>query len=321
MQHFRKVLVGIPVPDIDADGQPIPDPPAQAALHQARDLAATTQCSLTLMSVIDRPADGFLTSDEENEALLSRLIEESEAAVKAVAADLTDGLDIDIEERVVVGEPWIEICKAVLADGFQMVLAGTRNAGRLSRFLFGGTGLRLLRNCPCPVWIVKPRGDEESPSNVLIATQLDDVGETALGLAVGGAEMLDARVHVLHVLDLPPARQLGMDANELEAYREVKRDEREAELREHISMTDHRTLEHGVEAHVVSGRPYVRILEAIEQQSVDLLIMGTAARGGLQGALVGNTAEHLLSEVSCSILAIKPPDFVCPVKLDGEEPR
>lgn len=314
MQHFSKVLVGVPSPEIDAAGNTVPDPPTQAALRQARDLAATARCDVTLMSVIDPPSAGFLASEQENAEFAEQFVAEAQDALKPIAAQLQEGLDILVETRVVVGEPWFEICKAVLRDGFQMVLAGTRNAGRLSRFLFGGTGLRLLRNCPCPVWIVKPVEDEsDEPRAVLVATQLDDVGETALSMAVSAADMLEARVHALHVVELPPARHLGMDASELDGFREAKRAEREAELHEQVAMTDYRTLEHGVEADVVSGSPYVRILEAIEQQNIDLLIMGTAARGGLPGAIVGNTAEHLLSEVPCSVLAIKPSDFECPI--------
>ena len=41
--------------------------------------------------------------------------------------------------------------------------------------------------------------------------------------------------------------------------------------------------------------------------------MGTVARGGLPGILIGNTAERLLHSVPCSLLAVKPDDFICPL--------
>jgi universal stress protein E len=44
--------------------------------------------------------------------------------------------------------------------------------------------------------------------------------------------------------------------------------------------------------------------------------MGTIGRGGMQGIMIGNTAERLLPEIQCSLLAVKPPDFVCPIKLE-----
>ena len=42
--------------------------------------------------------------------------------------------------------------------------------------------------------------------------------------------------------------------------------------------------------------------------------MGTMSRGGVAGLLVGNTAERLLDKVECSLLTIKPEDFVSPVR-------
>ena len=42
--------------------------------------------------------------------------------------------------------------------------------------------------------------------------------------------------------------------------------------------------------------------------------MGTVARGGFQRFLVGNTAERILPELPCSVLAVKPTDFVCPIE-------
>ena len=47
----------------------------------------------------------------------------------------------------------------------------------------------------------------------------------------------------------------------------------------------------------------------------DLLVMGTIARTGIAGFIVGNTAERLLPRIPCSVLAIKPEGFVSPVTL------
>jgi nucleotide-binding universal stress UspA family protein len=44
--------------------------------------------------------------------------------------------------------------------------------------------------------------------------------------------------------------------------------------------------------------------------------MGTVARIGIPGLLIGNTAETILDQLDCSVLAVKPPGFVSPVALD-----
>lgn len=41
--------------------------------------------------------------------------------------------------------------------------------------------------------------------------------------------------------------------------------------------------------------------------------MGTIARTGVIGALTGNTAEQVLDRATCSVLTIKPNDFISPV--------
>lgn len=43
--------------------------------------------------------------------------------------------------------------------------------------------------------------------------------------------------------------------------------------------------------------------------------MGTVARTGIPGFIIGNTSEAVLYQLECSVLALKPPGFVCPVNL------
>jgi universal stress protein E len=47
-----------------------------------------------------------------------------------------------------------------------------------------------------------------------------------------------------------------------------------------------------------------------------MLALGTMGRGGLPGILVGNTAEQMLHEAPCSLLAVKPDNFQAPVLPD-----
>ena len=46
--------------------------------------------------------------------------------------------------------------------------------------------------------------------------------------------------------------------------------------------------------------------------------MGTLARTGVAGLFIGNTAETILEQLTCSVLAIKPPGFVSPVTFDAQ---
>jgi universal stress protein E len=57
-------------------------------------------------------------------------------------------------------------------------------------------------------------------------------------------------------------------------------------------------------------------LEAEKRLEPDVVVMGTISRGGIPGLLVGNTAERLLGILDCSLVIVKPHDFVCPVTLE-----
>lgn len=65
------------------------------------------------------------------------------------------------------------------------------------------------------------------------------------------------------------------------------------------------------------GEPEDVIPEFVVAHGIDLVIMGTVARSGIAGLLVGNTAERVLRKLPCSVLAVKPDGFVSPVRLDS----
>ena len=65
------------------------------------------------------------------------------------------------------------------------------------------------------------------------------------------------------------------------------------------------------------GAPGQAIPALVRELDADLVVMGTVARTGIPGLIIGNTAEAVLSQLRCSVLAIKPSAFVSPVIDDG----
>jgi nucleotide-binding universal stress UspA family protein len=62
------------------------------------------------------------------------------------------------------------------------------------------------------------------------------------------------------------------------------------------------------------GSPDTLIPQFVENNDIDILVMGTLARTGIPGFTIGNTAENIVQKLSCSLLALKPHGFVSPVK-------
>ena len=78
---------------------------------------------------------------------------------------------------------------------------------------------------------------------------------------------------------------------------------------------NHIPLESG-NIHLIEGMSEAVIKQAITELNVDVLVMGSVARSGIPGLLIGNKAEKLLTTINCTVLTIKPDGFVSPVTLD-----
>jgi len=60
--------------------------------------------------------------------------------------------------------------------------------------------------------------------------------------------------------------------------------------------------------HFRRGEPSSVILEATGATKADVLVLGSVARN-VPGLLMGNTADPVLRQVTCSVLTIKPAGF------------
>ena len=64
------------------------------------------------------------------------------------------------------------------------------------------------------------------------------------------------------------------------------------------------------------GEPDEVIPRFAVAERIDLVVMGTVARAGIAGMLIGNTAERVLLKLPCSVPTVKPDGFESPVRLD-----
>lgn len=130
-----------------------------------------------------------------------------------------------------------------------------------------------------------------------------DGSEASLDAVDEAAELADeqgARIHVLYVLDLT----MLADADSVTVV-----DAMEASGEEAIEQARTRARETGVEAveaSVQRGTPYRAILEYADENDIDLVVMGTHGRTGLNRLLLGSVTEKLVRLSPVPVLTVRP---------------
>jgi len=226
---------------------------------------------------------------------------------RARAAGVTAELEFS-EQR-----PEFALTRRVLQGGVDLVVIGKRNEPSEDGRPLGGVANKLLRKCPGPVWVVPPRpGIDRGP--VLAATDLSAVGQDVVRIGAWFARQHEVGLHVVHAYQLPfeliheAARVPG---DEHRAHLQELRRKAEEGVRAQLQGLD---LPTNVELHVGCTSPERGIQAAVELVRPALLVMGTVSQGGIAGLLTGRTAERLLPRLDCSILGVKPADFVSPIE-------
>lgn len=310
MQRFKNILCYVGGP---ADPKP--------GLDRAVELAARNEGKLTIIDVLPESTEGpWLTvsgqSDLEEMVVASRVqdLEEMVAPIQDQGIEVALGVN--------TGSPFVEIIRRVEHNGHDLVIKTAQGLESRLGGLLGTTALHLMRKCPCPVWVVKPMTGKPF-DRVLAAVDpdpqregADELSRKIVELGASLARASGSTLHVVHAwwlyseamlrgrrINITPARIDGL-------LREV-RGAAEETLDRLLASLDLSGVSH--EVHLIKGLPY-DVVGGFAAQS-DVAVMGTLSRSGVEGLLIGNTAERVLRRVDCSVLAVKPEGFKTPLKV------
>jgi universal stress protein E len=314
MQRFKNIL-----PVTDGMGG------SDAALIRAVFLAKRNHARLTLLSVLDRlPRDmQRLVTIMTPAALQDFAIEERMKDLKGLL-DPIRREDVQVEAKALCGTPFLEIIRQVLREKHDLVMMTESPADGLKGMFIGGTAMRLMRKCPCPVWVVKST-QSGTFGRILAAVDPSSSDEERnalnvriMDLATSLARLERSELHILHAwtrfsektLRAGPARLPEQEVERIIAEGRRSHQELLGNLLNRYPLDDQK---HHI--YLVEGEAAPVIRELAESKGIDLIVMGTVCRTGFRGFFIGNTAERVLSQVDCSVLTVKPDGFVSPVEL------
>jgi nucleotide-binding universal stress UspA family protein len=213
-----------------------------------------------------------------------------------------------------LGEPFVELIHAVQHERYDLVVAGTRGHNAWKRLLLGSTAKHLIRKCPASVWIVKQDGSKP-PTSILAAVDMSDVSSRALDAAAWMARRTGAQLHILHVIESGDFPSYLLDATAAGSARSSLREAIEGEVKHQFDEFLASRVGAAVkpERHLLWGSPWQETVNLGNRLHTDLIVLGTVGRGGIEGLLLGNTAENVLVHCDCDVLTVKPADFISPI--------
>ncbi len=241
------------------------------------------------------------------------------------------------KRKVLMGTPCTEVIHEVLREGHDLVIKVPEDPSWLA-LQFGSNDIHLLRKCPCPVWFITCQAPK-AYRRILAAVDLpggyaaeewetrETLNRQILEMAGSMALAEFAELHVVHVWEaigegVMRSASFRMPEEEVAAYLDGVRRHHEASLdallHELESAMGSGTLAFlKPRTHLVRGSPSKEIPALAERLKADLVVMGTVGRSGIPGLIMGNTAETVLYQLDCSVVAIKPPGFVSPVAVSS----
>ncbi|MGD8933316.1 MAG: universal stress protein [Gammaproteobacteria bacterium] len=325
MQRFKNILCVVNTELNDA-----------SALEHAVKLAVNNHARLTVVEVIDEipPNTTLLERTLSPVDLQAKMIAEHQERLQELVSPWSHKIEMKL--KVLTGILFLEVIHEVLRNGHDLVFK-TAEPGVLLDRVFGSDDMHLLRKCPCPVWLVKPKSPK-TYKKILAAVDVEDsypaeelnarhlLNHQILEMASSLALSEFAELHIVHAWVAIAESFMGggfaaRPEKEIDAYVEEVRQKHSHNLNVLLSEVIDKLGQYALEylkpeKHLLKGYPRKKVPELAEKINVDLVVMGTVARTGLSGFFMGNTAEAILNQLDCSVLAIKPQGFVTPVTLD-----
>ncbi|CAM4122902.1 Universal stress protein E [Pseudomonas reidholzensis] len=273
MQAVRSILVVLD-----------PEHAHSRALTRAKLIAGVTGARLHLL---------MCDKKQDHEALLSLL-----------ASQLHD----DGYDNVSYEQSWHDTLHESIVDvqqkeGCELVIKEHRADNPLRKALLTPSDWKLLRQCPCAVLMVK----SERPWTGGVILAAVDVGNHDEAHRLLHANIIDHGYAIaslakgeLHVISAHPSPMLSAADPVYQNTETIEQRYREAcrAFQAEFGISEERL-------HIAEGPADVLIPYTEQQYDAVVTVIGTVARTGISGALIGNTAEVVLDSLVGDVLVLK----------------
>jgi len=312
MPNFKNILYAMNMSDEETEG-----------LKQALSLARNNGAALKVLSLYPALPTKLKAQQQTYEAFLSQRTEDALARARQIVPTEVPDLTKEVMESelpLAVG-----LSRYVIRHQHDMLI---KEAEPTTSEGFKALDMTLLRKCPSAIWLARPIAHPREKIRVAVAIDPLSQGENARDLSLRLLQTARAIADSCSgTLDIVSYWEYAYE-NYLRHSPWVKISAEDVTDTVQSAQADHyQELNKLIKASGIQGEQRIHHIrgEAAEllalfakEKGVDIMVMGTIARTGITGFLIGNTAENVFEKLNCSLLALKPYGYISPIQAYDE---
>lgn len=293
MFRFKHILVPL-------DGSDL----AERAIQPALTIAQAMASRLVLFRAV--PQLALMAADPQLFEEMGRMgTDEAKAYLRTVRAALPP-TEVLVETVSETGAPADAIVRYAESHGVDLIIMSSHGRTGLGRWVYGSVAERVLREASCATAIICAANTVNMFENRRLLVPLDgsELAERALAPASALAENVCTELYLLRVT---PSAHVPLETEAMEqVFDEIEhqeRDEAERYLQQQYQKLPDAHLFFDV---AVAQRSVAdTIIDYVQAHNIDLIVMSSHGRTGLDRVVFGSVTEKVLRGACCATLVIR----------------
>lgn len=296
------------------------DPNAQA-LRRIAGLVDKSGANLKIMTVTNGAFDQKHDQNRPHTPLHMDSLLRSLNSHGSSTSNTLNALKLRVQTKTVQGEPQQAINKEISRDHHDLIVVDGSYKNIMVSQMLMHAAMHLLRQCHLPV-LVSRSAEKNNPLRIMAAvdpsenSNLFDVtfnglNEKIMELSNAIAMHTGQKVHVMNCWRHPMMERMKknkkLSDGKIHKILVGMRQQKMEVLTQFLNRNINPQLSYGI--HLRQGSPERHIPLVAHDHGVNLVIMGSFGRSGLDGLMVGNTAENILCHTNLSVLVVKPSGY------------
>jgi nucleotide-binding universal stress UspA family protein len=226
---------------------------------------------------------------------LRRQVEETKKRSREKIGQYSQTMALDLKAVLLEGIASEEIVRYARENSMDLIVAGRRGLSGIGRLLIGSTTSRLIRQTETPILVIPRSRRKVKIKRILASVDFNELAMLELKYAIFLASQLQVELHVIHV-------------SEFFNYRVpvLKRDQLIKKINEKISKIAEE-YDYKIDNIVYElGEPAQKIIEWSKKNKIDLIVMTTNQRRGLEKFFLGSITEKVLLYSDIPLIVLPP---------------